>query len=304
MGTTGYVRRETDSLQIFLNEAGKIPLLTHDEEILLGRRVQARQRLLAGNPKGPYSADERRVLRTGERAKDRMVNANLRLVVSIAKRYLHIARHLGLDDLVQEGMFGLIRGVEKFDPERGYRFSTYAYWWIRQSIARAISQQDRVIRLPVNAIEVLNRLRTWMPEFFRQHGRLPTPEECAEREGVSAPVIRSYLQHLSGAISLDGVCRPGDEEASSLLDMIACDADGPMEALAIDDGITRVQSWMAELTEQQQQVVRLRFGLDGAQPLSQAATSQALGTTRQAVQQVEHRSIRRMRLQAGLSRCA
>ena len=194
MGTSPrYGRRETDGVQDFLNQAGKIPLLTHSEEILLGRSVQAMQALLAENPQGPYAKDESLVLRRGKRAKERMVTANLRLVVSIAKRYLRVAQHLGFDDLIQEGMFGLIRGVEKFDPERGYRGSTYFYWWIRQSISRAISQQDRIIRLPVNAIDCLNKLRLWMPQFFREHGRMPSPQECADHVEVTLPVMRHYL---------------------------------------------------------------------------------------------------------------
>jgi RNA polymerase primary sigma factor len=297
MTPAGYGRRETDGIQDFLNAAGKIPLLTHDEEILLGRRVQARQELLADNPKGPYSTDERRVLRTGERAKDRMVTANLRLVVNIAKRYIRVAQHLGLDDLIQEGMFGLVRGVEKFDPERGYKFSTYAYWWIRQSISRAISQQDRTIRLPVNAINCLNKLRLWMPQFFREHGRMPSPQECADHVEVTLPVMRHYLQHLVGTISLDQQCRT-DENASFILEMVASSDTSPMDALEISDGIQAVGSWLGALSEQQAAVMSCRFGLDGNGPRTQKSTSVELGVSRQAVQQAEQRSLRKMRLQA------
>jgi RNA polymerase primary sigma factor len=291
------MRREADSIQDFLNAAGKIPLLTHDEEIILGRRVRAMQSLLDDNPSGPYDHSAKRILRVGKRAKDRMITGNLRLVVNVAKRYLHIARHLELSDLVQEGMFGLVRGVEKFDPERGYKFSTYAYWWIRQGIARAISQQDRTIRLPVNAIDCLNKLRLWMPQFFRDHGRMPSPEECAEHVGISPPVMRHYLQHLVGTISLDQQCRNGDD-ASNILDMVASSDTSPMEALEISDGIQAVGSWLGDLSEHQAAVMSCRFGLDGNGPRTQKSTSLELGVSRQAVQQAEQRSLRKMQLRA------
>ena len=297
MASAGYMRREADSIQDFLNAAGKIPLLTHDEEILLGRRVRAMQSLLDNNPNGPYDHDARRILRLGKRAKDRMITGNLRLVVNVAKRYLHIARHLELSDLVQEGMFGLVRGVEKFDPERGYKFSTYAYWWIRQGIARAISQQDRAIRLPVNAIDCLNKLRVWMPQFFRENGRMPSHEECAEHVGISPPVMRHYLQHMVGTVSLDQQCR-NDEDASNIIDMVASSDTSPMEALEISDGIEAVGGWLDDLTEQQAAVIACRFGLDGREARTQKGTSVELGVTRQAVQQLEHRSLRKMKLRA------
>ena len=162
---------DTGAIDHILTAAGRAPLLTAEEEILLGRRVQALMRLLEDKPDGPYTSAEQRTLRLGKRAKERMITANIRLVVHVAKKYIHRIQTLTLADLIQEGSIGLIRGVEKFDPERGYKFSTFGYWWVRQGISRAITQNDRVIRLPIAAVEALNKLRGFVPAFVQEHGR-------------------------------------------------------------------------------------------------------------------------------------
>ena len=289
-----------DSVSGLLNAAGRIPLLTHDEEIMLSRRVQAMQALLADNPSGPYSDDERRIIRTGKRAKERMINANLRLVVSIAKKYIRAARHLELGDLIQEGMFGLIRGVEKFDPERGYRLSTYGYWWIRQSITRGISQSERTIRLPVNAIECLGKLRLWLPLFIAEHGRSPTYDECAAYCGVQPTVMRHYMEHTNGVSSLDGAIRGAEDMC--ILDTVAADTPDAYEAIELEDGAIRLSAWLSHLNEYQQSVITLRHGLNGLPPMSQSEVSKKLGVSRQAIQQAERASIMRLRVQAASMR--
>ncbi len=278
----------------FLNQAGRIPLLTHEEEIILGRSVQAMAQLLRDKPDGPYNADEKRILRTGKRAKDRFIKANLRLVVNVAKKYLVAVRSLELNDLIQEGMFGLIRGVEKFDPERGYKASTYFYWWIRQGISRAISQQDRCIRLPPNAIGCLNKVRDWAPSFFAEHGRAPTFEECAEYCGITPIVMRRYLMHSTGVGSLDQTARNGDNSIE-LIDLVVGTEASPMEAIELDDGIEKVQTWMGGLTDKETSVVSLLYGLDGEGGRVWREVGAALGCSSQNAQQIGKRAINKMR---------
>ena len=288
----------TDAISWFLNRAGKIPLLTHEEEILLSRRVQAMVVLREANPAGPYTKEENRVLRAGERAKERMITANLRLVVSIAKRYVFHVRTLDLSDLVQEGMFGLVRGVEKFDPERGYKASTYLYWWIRQGITRAISQQDRTVRLPINAIDCLSKVRNWAPSFIRDHHRPPTPQECADYCGVTIHVMQGYLTHASGCGSLDAKAQnaKGEKNNSSLVDLIESTDTTPMEELEKDSLLCKLDIWLDRLNEKERTLINLRHGIDcKGEGLSQIAVAKRMGCTRQNVQQLERRVMTKLR---------
>jgi RNA polymerase sigma factor (sigma-70 family) len=286
--------REREGIAWFLDQAGRIPLLTHEEEILLGRAVQAWMPIRdIENP----TLEQKRIIRAGKRAYERMFNANLRLVVNVSKKYLVAVRHLELQDLVQEGCVGLSRAIEKFDPTRGFKFSTYGYWWIRQGISRAISQQDRSIRLPVNAIDCLNKLRGWVPLFTKDNGRSPTPEECAEFCGITPHVMRHYLNHVEAPTSLDQRCTLNDD-SSTRLEMLAGAEDGPMAVLEVADGIERLSLWMSQLTEQQADVLSKRFGLKGQTPCSQAEASRQLGCSRQAIQSSEQRSLNKLRRQA------
>jgi len=296
------MRTDTDSVSGFLNAAGKIPLLTNSEEILLGRRVQAMQSLLTDNPTGPYDKEEQRILRTGRRARERMITANMRLVVSIAKRYARIARHLELSDLIQEGMIGLARGVERFDPERGYKASTLLFWWIRQSINRSLSQNERTIRLPVNGIECLAKLRLWLPLFMAEHGRPPTYDECAAYCDVQPTVMRHYMEHANGVTSLDNSIRGAEDMC--ILDTVIADTPDAYEAIELEDGAIRLGDWLAQLTEYQQEVIALRHGLNGQQPMSQAQVSKELGVSRQAIGQTERASMLRLRMYANGARKA
>jgi len=286
--------REREGIAWFLDQAGRIPLLTHEEEILLGRAVQAWMPIRdIENP----TLEQKRIIRAGKRAYERMFNANLRLVVNVSKKYLVAVRHLELQDLVQEGCVGLSRAIEKFDPTRGFKFSTYSYWWIRQGVSRAISQQDRCIRLPINAIECLNKVRNWAPVFLEEHGRAPSFEECAEHCGITPIVMRRYLMHSTGVGSLDQTAR-NDEHSSELIDLVAGTEASPMDAMELDDGMEKVKTWMARLTDKEATIITLMYGLDGEGDRVGREVGEALGCSRQAVQQTAKKAMNRMRLQA------
>ena len=216
-----------DSVRYFLDQAGRIPLLTVDEELLVARDVQ---RWIAMRDQDDCP---RKVRRRGERAYNRMFSANLRLVATVAKKYVYITKSLEFADLLQEGCLGLSRAIEKFDPTRGYKFSTYAYWWVRQSVTRAVTQQDRVIRLPVTAIEAFSKLKRWAPVFQAEFGRAPTIEECALEAGVSVSAMEAYMAHLHRTQSLDRVANDDITGASSIVDLIPNgDEESPMDVIA------------------------------------------------------------------------
>jgi RNA polymerase sigma factor (sigma-70 family) len=283
-----------DTVSWMLNRAGRIPLLTAEEEIFLGRSVQALMRLLEEKPEGPYTLEEKRIIRKGQRAKERMVNANIRLVVHVAKKYIHRISTLTLADLIQEGSIGLIRGVEKFDPERGYKGSTYFYWWVRQGISRAITRDDRVIRLPISAVEALNKLRGFVPAFVQEHGRQPSYAECAEHCEIAEHTMRDYIKHSHPATSLDQRANSNDD-SSMLIDLIAAEAEDPLA-----DGFWEVRHHlkpvMASLPPEQEEVVQLRFFSQPDTVMSYKLMAEQLGVSRQALQQREKKALRVMRL--------
>ena len=189
-----------DPLRDYLNQIGKIPLLTAAEEIELGNSIQRMMPLLdKPNP----TKEEQKVIRIGKRAKKRMVQGNLRLVISVASKYNKMTSRLSMQDLIQEGNIGLIRAVEMFDPSRGYKFSTYAYWWIRQGIMRATQTQDRMIKLPSGAPDGLRKVKYFMIDYQKEHGVMPTLKQCADLIGVQPETMRNYLQAASDATSLD-----------------------------------------------------------------------------------------------------
>ena len=279
-----------DSLRSYLNEIGKIPLLTTQEEIILARQVQA----WLNDKDSPRPCP--RLARQGKRAKDRMISGNLRLVVSVAKKYMHRTRMLTLNDLIQEGCLGLARGVEKFDPERGFAFSTYAYWWIRQAISRSISQTDRMIRLPSNAGDALNKIRYYVAEYQSINGHAPSREECAKFADIPVDTLALYLTHASGHTSLDAQARGDrDGDGSCLLDLIASECDDPIDTAWNDLEAERALAMLGTLSETEQEVIGQAFGLVTGEAKSMATIARERGTSREAARQAKERALNKLR---------
>jgi len=304
--------REGDSADLvraYLHEIGRVPLLTDEQEIILGKQVQQMMRLLDIQEKLMGELDRsptehewaaaaqlsvedlRQQLRVGDRAKKKMIEANLRLVVSIAKKYQK--RNLELLDLIQEGSLGLERGVEKFDPMMGYKFSTYAYWWIRQAITRAIAQQSRAIRLPIHITEKLNKVKRVQRELTQKLGRSPKLSEVAAELELEPAQVREFMLISRQPVSLE--LRVGDNQDTELQDLLEDEGDLPedyasREALRLD-----LQALLAELTPQQRDVITLRFGLEDGRELSLAKVGDRLNISRERVRQLEHQALKQLR---------
>jgi len=258
-------RRSSDPISWYLATIGRIPLLTPAEEIELGNQVQAMMRLTEDGTvpadAESHSAQDRRMIRVGKRAKERMMKANLRLVVSVAKKYQ--GKGLELLDLIQEGSLGLERAVEKFDPTRGYKFSTYAFWWIRQSMTRAIACQSRTIRLPVHLSERLTTIRKVTLDLAHKLGAMPSRMEIAEAMEMPMDELDSLLRQALTTSSLDAPVN-GEEGRSFLGDLIAdSNSDEPLDKVEQSIHHEQLGRWLTHLSEQEQHVLALRFGLNG-----------------------------------------
>jgi RNA polymerase primary sigma factor len=286
-------RRGNDPISWYLSTIGRVPLLTPAEEIELGNQVQAMMRLVEEDKGESYSDKEKKTIRVGRRSKERMMKANLRLVVSVAKKYQ--GKGLELLDLIQEGSLGLERAVEKFDPTRGYKFSTYAFWWIRQSMTRAIACQSRTIRLPVHLSERLTAIRKVSLDLAHKLGAMPSRKEIAEEMGMPIEELDSLLRQALTTSSLDAPVN-GEEGRSFLGDLIADNSHAePLEQ--VERGIHQEQlgRWLTYLTEQERQVLELRFGLEGEERHTLAEIGRMLDVSRERVRQVELKALRKLR---------
>ncbi|AFY36019.1 RNA polymerase sigma factor, RpoD/SigA family [Calothrix sp. PCC 7507] len=298
-----------DMVRTYLREIGRVPLLTREQEIIFGKQVQQMMTLLDAkedlakklhrepsleewaNLVHQPETEVKQTVAQGKRAKQKMIEANLRLVVAIAKKYQK--RNMEFLDLIQEGTLGLERGVEKFDPMRGYKFSTYAYWWIRQAITRAIAQQGRTIRLPIHITEKLNKIKKVQRELAQKLGRSPTPAEIAKELELEPAQIREYLNMARQPVSLD--VRVGDNQDTELQEML--EDDGPSPEYYTTQEFLRqdLNTLLAELTPQQREVVALRFGLEDGNEMSLAKVGERLNLSRERVRQLEHQALAHLR---------
>ena len=289
----------TDPVRLNLQDIGRVDLLTQEQELTLARLVQRREQLLReGDPdkdelaKDELADKERRLtLHRGKRAKERMIQANLRLVVSVAKKYQR--RGMDLLDLVQEGTLGLERAVERFDPTRGFRFSTYAYWWIRQGITRALASQSRTIRLPVHITEKLNRIKRAQRELSARLGRLPCVAEIAQELNLSEALIRETLLQLPKPVSLDA--RVGKEHDMQLGDLLEDGHGTPEQELAREQLHNDLEALLEDLSSREAEVIRQRFGLVDDTPRSLTEIGAAMQLSRERVRQIESRALLKLR---------
>ncbi len=280
-----------DPVRMYLREIGRVPLLTAEEEV---RLAQLMERGKAERIRGERLkvAPNRRILEEGEEAQRRLTEANLRLVVSVAKKY--IGRGMNLLDLIQEGNIGLIRAVEKFDYTKGYKFSTYATWWIRQAITRAIADQARTIRIPVHMVETINRLIRISRRLLQDLGREPTSEEIAEQMDISAEKVREIIKVSQEPVSLETPI--GEEDDSHLGDFLEDHtALAPAEAASHQLLKEQVEDVLDSLTERERKVLQLRFGLDDGRSRTLEEVGKEFHVTRERIRQIEAKALRKLR---------
>ncbi|WP_438983320.1 RNA polymerase sigma factor, RpoD/SigA family [Vulcanococcus sp.] len=349
--SSGSRRGSTDLVRLYLQDIGRVDLLSHEEELTLARQVQRRERLLRERRRlatthpalqelinleddqqrlasqlghwpavqqwaeqqqctvgelreqirqkhqawaersGLSVAELKQALHHGRRARDRMIQANLRLVVAVAKKYQQ--RGMELLDLVQEGTLGLERAVEKYDPTRGFRFSTYAYWWIRQGITRAIATQSRTIRLPVHVTEKLNRIKKAQRQIATEHGRLASVSDLARELGLSEEVVRLTLMRVPRSVSLD--TRVGREQDTQLGDLLEDSHATPEQELTREALHDDLEALLEELTSREAAVIRLRYGLEDDTPQTLSQIGEDLHLSRERVRQIESRALLKLR---------
>jgi RNA polymerase nonessential primary-like sigma factor len=300
----------TDLVRSYLRDIGRVPLLSHEQEITLGRQVQElmaiediEQELVMRSggikPTPEQLADAaglapqvlKKRLRAGQRAKERMVAANLRLVVSVAKKYTK--RNMELLDLIQEGTIGLVRGVEKFDPTRGYKFSTYAYWWIRQGITRAIAEKSRTIRLPIHITETLNKLKKGQRELSQDLGRTPTITELAEAVDLPEEEVKDLLCRARQPVSLDA--KVGDSDDTDLIDLLAAEGTQPDELVDGECMRGDMRALLDQLPDLQGRVLKMRYGIGVEEPMSLSSIARELEMSRDRCRSLERRALEEVR---------
>ena len=304
-------RLSGDSVRSYLRDIGRIPLLEHEEEILLGRKVQ---RLMEIEDKRKELEEQhnrkidntelatcfdydqkalRRDIREGTKAKEKMVTANLRLVVSVAKKYTK--RNMELLDIIQEGTIGLVRGVEKFDPGRGYKFSTYAYWWIRQGITRAIAEKSRAIRLPIHVTENLNKMKKAQREQSQILGRMPTIFELSDVLGLSVDEIKDLMCKARQPSSLE--VKIGENRDTALVDLLEDEKQLPEMLLEKLHAKESIHELLRDIPEMQAIVIKMRYGIgeETLEPMSMTAIGQTLNMSRDRVRTLEQKGLRELR---------
>ncbi len=287
-----------DTVRMYLKEIGRVGLLSGDEERIMAQQIEAGYAAAAALDEGGDAldaAEQRRLLRVvtvGQRAKSNLIQANLRLVVSIAKRYS--GRGMQLLDLIQEGNLGLMRAVDKFDYTKGFKFSTYATWWIRQAITRSIADQARTIRIPVHMVESMNRVLRMQRQMHQELEREPTLDELAEKCEMPVERVRDILRISQDPLSLDSPV--GEEDDSNLGDFIQDGSvDAPDDAAAKKMLIAAVDEALGELTEREQEIVRMRFGLEDGQARTLEEVGKYFGVTRERVRQIEAKTLAKLR---------
>jgi RNA polymerase primary sigma factor len=293
----------SDPVRMYLKEIGRVPLLTGPEEVILAKQIERGTAaaehladLAASNELDSLDFEERRrltrLVRKGEDAKAELTQANLRLVVSIAKRY--VGRGMQILDLIQEGNLGLMRAVEKFDWTKGFKFSTYATWWIRQAITRAIADQARTIRIPVHMVESINKVHRIQRQMVQELEREPTVEELAEKVDMTPARVREIMRISQDPLSLDSPV--GEEDDSNLADFIEDQqAEAPAEMAAKMMLNNAVEEALEELNDREQAVVRMRFGLDDGQPRTLEEVGREFGVTRERIRQIESKTLAKLR---------
>ena len=279
----------SSTLSTYLESISRYPLLDKHQEIILARRVQAWLNDPAPSPS---------VVRSGRRAQDKMIQCNLRLVVSVCKKYIRHNNKSELLDLIQEGTIGLTRGVQKFDPERGYALSTYVYWWIRQSVNRYRQYHERMIRLPGGGTDAIAKSRVFIYKFTAEHGRRPTLDECAEHCKITPRRMRDYLRQQDDCCSLD--VRSNRGEGNALLDHQAADDEDMLDRIAFDLGAQFLGDQLAVLSDTERFVVEHHYGIGKDAPLSIAAVSRLKGFSRERARQIHERALVKLRVRAAV----
>ncbi|XLQ12297.1 MAG: sigma-70 family RNA polymerase sigma factor [cyanobacterium endosymbiont of Epithemia adnata isolate EadnSB Bon19] len=284
--------KSIDSTRTYLQEIGRTPLLSPEEEFNLASQVKEMVSFL---DKEKLTTEEQKIVKRGEQAKQKMLKANLRLVVSIAKKYQN--RGLSLLDLVQEGSIGLIQGVGKFDPDRGYKFSTYAYWWIRQAITRAIAQQARTIRLPIHVTDSFNKIKTILGELSVELGRKPTEEEMAQKLKITLEKLRTISQavYKTNSRSLNIVL---DEHNTELEDILPDETRSPNDFVYQQELESKIGELLNNLPPSQREIITLRYGLQNGRRMSYKEIGQQCGLSCKRVRQLNNRAMRTLKRKA------
>jgi len=277
------------TLSTYLEAIARYPLLDKNQEIILARRVQAWL-----NDPNPSPS----VVRSGRRAQDKMINCNLRLVVSVCKKYVRHNDKSELLDLIQEGTIGLTRGVQKFDPERGYALSTYVYWWIRQSVNRYRQYHERMIRLPGGGTDAIAKSRVFIYKYVAEHGKRPSIEQCAEHCKISVRRMRDYLRQQDDCSSLD--VRTNQGEGNALVEHQAANDEDMLDRIAFDLGAQFLTDQLSVLSDNERFVVEHYYGIGKDSPLSIAAVSRLKGVSRERARQIHERALVKLRIHAAV----